>query len=82
MMKKICSVVLCTALFASGVLSMKPATQASAATNFTFNGSMSKEVLRNYASRAVRFLYSPILFPDRYNEIGKRYGWLLYLLPI
>lgn len=53
MMKKICSVVLCTALFISGVLSMKPATQASAATKFTFNGSMSKEVLRNYASRAV-----------------------------
>ena len=30
-----------------------PKNNVSAATNFTFNGSMSKEVLRNYASRAV-----------------------------
>jgi len=62
MLKRICAIALSVVMFASVVVSTVPAlnaaaaatkSQADAATSFTFKGSMSLDVLRSYASRAV-----------------------------
>ncbi len=53
--KRVLSIMLSIVLLVSSFTFLNASTTATAASKFTFNGSMSEEVLKNYLSRAVTF---------------------------